>query len=84
MANYKVRHMFDVIVVNAVNDAVSKPESSNQLYSLQGNPAVKRCGPSTSGQFDNANNLGQIFPPRENIAHSFLTKVKITLIIKTW
>lgn len=53
-------HMSDVIkpMVNAVNDAPSKPRSSNELPAFQVNLVVSGYVPSYS-TINNGNNVGQ-------------------------
>lgn len=66
MNNHIMRHIANAIrpmVVNAVNDIIFGPGSSNQPFLVQGNPAALVYVPSTSAQFKNVSNLGQVIPP---------------------
>lgn len=65
MANYIVTHMLEVtkpIVINVVNNALSRPRSSNQTLPFQVNPVITRYVPS-SFVYNNVKDIGQIGQP---------------------
>lgn len=66
MANHIVRHVSNVIrptVVSAINDVISRPNTSNRFILIQLNMAISEYARPTLSQLNDGNNLGQVIPP---------------------
>lgn len=73
ITNHIMKHLCDVvksIMVNVINDVISRPWTFNQLPN-QSNTAASKYVPSILSQLNNGNNLDQVIPSQVRILQRF-------------